>query len=211
MRLKRTVKIYLCIVLVAVLFSCGKEKEQINYINADFKKYFDYQQGSYWVFFDSLNHHRDSLYVYGVSDKQETVNQGVVDEELAIGMMEQDLDSATNSIEWALDLGAPYSSDLTIDLGFNEILYVFLYNMPFQLETVLGDNSVFKSWTSTILPTFSIGNTTYNNVYEIFYLFNSNSYSDTFYLNADKGFIAIMLNDQNFHKRLFLTRGVLVH
>jgi|ERR1035437_9138224 hypothetical protein len=200
------------IIIIAGLFSCSKQQQRVNNLNPDFKKYFDYQPGSYWVFYDSLNHHMDSLAVIGYTDKQVTINQGIIDEEVAIGMGEQNLDSLTNGIEWVLDLSSSYNSTLTIDIGFNEMVYGIADKMPFITGKNIDNKYDSGSYRQTTLfSSYNIENTTYNNVYQILYYYNATSYSDTFYINKDNGFIAILLNNQHLHKRLFLKMGIIVH
>ena len=56
--------IYLFFGLILMAQSCTKEKSNPPvYIDAEYKKYFDYKNGTYWVYYDSLTGHTDSMFI----------------------------------------------------------------------------------------------------------------------------------------------------
>ena len=67
------------------------------------------------------------------------------------------------------------------------------------------DSSTYEC---TYFPTATVNGVAYNNVYKI--VFTLKAGSDTYYINADNGFIGIELNGVWYHKNLVLLRNKIV-
>jgi hypothetical protein len=207
MNFKKWLPVAAVLLLAGFLHSCTK-KPQGSSINAGFKSFFDYQEGSYWIFYDSVIKNYDSLYVNGYNDAPANVADGV-NELVTISMNEYYLDSV-NGNQWILGLLGP--STAAMNIGSDTIdNYIIANNFPFKTGLISESGTAFSSRTITSYPTYSIGGNTYSNVYQIAYAYHSGSYGDTIYINADYGFLAILLNNQYSHKRLFLSRSNIIH
>jgi len=207
------------LLLLAGLYSCTKPQAiQPTYVSAGIKSYFDYKPGSYWIFYDSVNNYFDSVVVTNYADQQVTTTSTSTEQvQIAMEAFYEDTEyAAYASSPWSMFLAGNTCSIMpTLPLYSN-------YNrqngdelaigMPFQTGTNTFNNSQHEQiiMTTTLLPSYTVGAVTYSNVYQVINSFNSYYYADTFYLNQDHGFIAILFNSQ-FHERLFLSRDVIVH
>ena len=184
------------------------------YISADFKSYFDYQAGTYWVFYDSLNNVFDSILVTGYTDQQVT-NGNISNEEVQIMMGNYNIGASGSVAQWNMFLanntcsinlengsyGSATATELVKDYPFRTGTYDFTSNQ--YNEQVV--------WTTQLLNSYTIGTATFLNVYMITNSYTYSAYSmDTFYINADNGFIAIMQHDSYASSRLFLNRELIV-
>jgi len=209
--MKKSFQNYLTIgfsLFIMVFFSCTPQKNSTVHINANLKSYFNYQPGSYWVFYDALNNYYDSLTVETYSDGQNTANNIQI-ESCDIGIFEYHLDSINVSAIWGLTL----TQNNTL-LTIGETIYSeFTQNFPFITGTSsFGNSNPYpEAVNTTFLSSFGVGNNNYTNVYEIIYTYSNTSYSDTFYINQDQGFLEIILNNQYFQKKLYLNRYKIIN
>jgi len=188
------------------LFSCTPKKNTSTvYVNAGLKNYFNYQVGSYWVFYDSLNNIYDSICVTNYDDNFELTNN-ISNENVSIGIYGFYLNSTTDGMEWPIVLGG-----IKATLFVNDITYRFTENFPFftGLQSFAGsDPYPISSFTSLIGSNY-INNIKYDSVYKLSFSYSNIVYSDTFYINRD-GFLIVILNNQYFHRKLYLDRHKII-
>lgn len=203
------------LLIYAFLYSCkpsnlysGSLKGEV--LNADFKKYFAYNVGSNWIFYDSLNNEQDSLFVFTYQTTPAQDGENRSNERASIVMRRNVPQTGLEDYEVQLALLASSRSLLNVVNGGNEVSYFFLTGMPFaegeKIDSIAKITSNVRS-----IPSYVCGGVTYSDVYEVIYNYDNQHLADTFCINADNGFIAILLNDPYFHKRLFLQRGKIVH
>jgi len=205
------------LLLLTVLPCCKKPQNvQPTYISADFKSYFDYQPGTYWLFYDSVNNYFDSVVVATYTDQQVTTAQ-TSNEEVQIAMLGYYQGAMGSTSSWSMFLaqntcsisfGAsgyyePTGDELAKDMPFRTGSYSFSNNVTHQPVT----------WNTVLLPNYTLGTATFKNVYMITNALDNGAYAtDTFYINADNGFIAIMRhNSYSSPARLFLTAEHIIH
>ncbi len=195
--------------IITGLSSCKPEPLKGERMNADFKQYFDYKTGSYWIFYDSLNNKQDSVVVTGYEDIAAQDGENKSDERVSLGA--EHYSPKTGLIDYSiiLDLTAPYKSILDVTYNGNHLNYFFVSHMPF-VEVNEGDSTTELHAEIHLFSSYTIGGVDYSNVYRAIYKYNKQPYADTFCINADNGLIAVLLNDQYFHKRLFLQKSKLV-
>jgi len=193
------------------LFACSK-KEQLHpvYVDAALAKYFDYQPGSYWVFYDSLNNNMDSMYVFSADTLPPYIDPGNPNEEIRINM---GLDS---SISFTLNLAANqsflfvkyYHPNKSVD-GI-EYPNVFTNNIPFDTGSKLINGAYYNGYyQNTFIQDEKIGLTNYSNINDIAFNF-SPTLSDNFRINAPNGFLSISLNNQYAQRRLYLVSSKII-
>ena len=183
------------VVLIIGMCSCKKNDNGV-YFNADFKKYFDYQVASYWVFYDSLNNNVDSFFVFTDNNQQPAVSPDGKETQYI------DIRNILNSQEFGLILTAPYTSQIHIgNFTDSDISYSpFTYKMPFDTSGQLISNGGI--YTYTFYPLYINNYSVYENVYKIDIIKNHSH--DIFYINADAGFIEILLNNNIFVQKLYI-------
>jgi hypothetical protein len=185
--LNRCATASLVFLIIAGFISCSTKKQNPVYLNADLKKYFDYQIGTYWLFYDSLNHRTDSLYVFSNHDDLPFWDGKTPTETIDIYLYD--------NLSWELILNSPYGSYIFMnDTG--EYIDPLTKYMPFYTDGI----------NSTLLPFYKIGAVTYKNVYKII----STETGDIYYINADCGFLAIQ-QIKYTRKNLYLIKCNIVH
>jgi hypothetical protein len=198
-----------------VLFSCTKEPEQKPvYFNAAFKSAFNYQIGSYWVFYDSVNSRSDSLSVISNKYYKPFYVAGTREEVVNVSMKFFNATSASSTIGLQFQLAAPFSCGMFFayihpDSGINSQYPTDLINgMPFNTgkkSIAVGDFIGF--YESSFIGNMKINGVTYSNVYRTEYNNTHLSAVDVFYFNADYGFLKISFHNQYVNKELYLIRS----
>jgi hypothetical protein len=191
------------------LYSCTKPQAiQTNSLSAAFKSYFDYKPGSYWIFYDSANNYFDSVAVGAYTDQQVTTTLTSM-EQVQIAMQDYYLDSSGVNLPWSMFLSGNTCSINITQRGYALAGFELAVGQPFQTGTITFNNlqSAQVIMTIAYMPSYNIGSVTYNNVYQVINAFDSYYYTDTFYINQDNGFVAVLLNSQ----RLFLSRDSIIH
>ncbi len=191
------------------LNSCKPEPLKGERLNADFKQYFDYKKGSYWVFYDSLNNEQDSVVVTSYQDIAAQDGENKSDER--VSLVAEHYSPKTGLVNYALNiyLTGPSKSRFEITDYKNQITYFFVSGMPFT-ESDAGDSTTELHTAMKRQQSYVVNGVNYVDMYCITYKYNKQSYADTIYINADNGLVAVLLNDQYFHKRLFLQKSKLV-
>ncbi len=176
-------------ILFACIFACKKPAATTVYLNTDFKKYFDYQVGSYWIMYDSVNNHTDSLVVVQYVNTPPYYNSSDANEYVYVVMKDYVENAIGDTIEWVLTLTAPYYSDLTYrSSSISNRDLQFVYKMPFD-----NDSNVYH------FSGITIQGLTYTNTYKV----RVNYPNDFFFINAYAGFLEILISDQFLHKELW--------
>lgn len=189
-----------------VLHSCVRKPKTGASINIDFKKYFDYQVGSYWVFYDSLNKETDSVFV---SEYVVTLPETVAPDHTPLG--ERILIAANDTglkMIFNMRLFAPNGNQFFVFDGKNNINYDIVEDYPFKNGSEIQGTS---TRVTTFLSSYISCGIEYKNVYQIINANKDGSYADTIYLNQDHGLLGILMNNKIFKKRLFVQRSKLVH
>lgn len=193
-------------IIITGLFSCAKPQQGSN-LNPQFKQYFDYKIGSYWIFYDSSMHYLDSLVVIGYDDYPVNYDNSFANENINIYLYEFDYDTIAYFRPWALFLSGPTSADIQLSYQDTIIGYGLASSMPFNTGNISNKNGNIISITN-LYTIYNIENIMYNNVYEIIY--PNNYYSDTIYFNQDYGFLEFLFNDQNSKRKLYLLRSNII-
>ena len=189
-------------IIITGLFSCAKP-QQGSSLNPQFKQYFDYKKGSYWVFYDSTNHYMDSLYLIDYNDYPVNYDNSFSNEELNLGLWEFDYDTNAYCRNWGMFIWGPNSASLSISYQDTIVNYTIADEMPFQKGILSNKNGSIYCIT-TLLINYIVENKLYDSVYQVIY--PNNNYSDTIYFNHGYGFLEFLFNDQNSQRKLYLLR-----
>ena len=179
------------LILIVCIAACKKPGPTTVYLNTDFKKYFNYQVGSYWIMYDSVNNHTDSLVVVQYVNTPPYYNSSDANEYVYVVIKDYVENANSDTVTWILTLTAPYYSHL----GYNSSIIpftdfpFFVYNIPFD-----NDTNVYH------YPISTIEGLSYTNVYRARVQYPN----DFFFINAYAGFLEILVNDQYLKKKLFL-------
>jgi len=191
------------VVFLTELFSCSKPNgTDPVYFNPEFKSDFNYQVGSSWLFYDSLNKRYDTLKETYYEYFKPFYDGETPTEFVNITMTFYDSLTDTNTISLGPQLSAPYSYGLFfiynsqsgggIEYEYSSDLF---YNIPFDTG---------KNTKRTYINNMQIVGVTYDSVYRIEYN-NANLYmKDIYYINAKFGFLEIFFNNQYVHRNLYL-------
>jgi len=194
----------LCICITG-MYSCKKNNPVPHrIIDADLKGAFDFQPGTYWIFKDSLTGQIDSFYVRGTSMANNTSNNpSYTYDEMDIDIKEvNESPIGADTARWGIDLeqNKIYLSDWYIDnfADYDPIVY------PFTSGT---QTSAVYNQSIILLNTVTSGINSFNNVAIINFTGGLNDY---FYLNADVGFVKIVLNQRGANRVWELQRWNIV-
>lgn len=193
-------KIIYCSLILALISGCQKKPvEQYTYtVSQEMQDYFNWKEGSYWVFTDSLTGKRDSLAVNGVTAIQDSTSDGTAYTDISIYIYEYYDTFAVRKV-WEIFLPARGVNEASLNYYnqgyFSDGTQLLRYNIsPFNIA---GGNSV--------LSQVSIGPSTYMNV------LSCAMQNDRILLNADSGFIKMTLNNPYTQKVLVLQKSHIVH
>jgi hypothetical protein len=184
------------------LFSCSKNTIQPVYVNTQLKQYFNYLPGSYWIFYDSLNNKKDSMYV----DQIDTFPPYSVGSNIAETVI------YTLGIDTSIGIGL-YLANTSCDLRVSFLEYTpsesinypyyFTNNFPFDTGKEIINSINFNGfYENTFINNIQLGAYSCNDVYRIQY--DSSGVADVFYINEDVGFLAILFNNQYAQKHMYL-------
>lgn len=196
---------------ITTLTACKKPETEYTYVSEQQKAYFDWNVGSYWVFYDSVAGRVDSLSVtrYIVNPPDAAANVGHQNIIIIINGFYPG--HGTDTTEWNFILYSPDGTGLTISKGRNSAnLNVLTNDFPFYIGENPTNQPDIQKNTTTFYQTLSIGGQVYYDVYKVSYTYSKNKNYETFYINKDCGFIAVFLNDEFFRKRLYLLKSHLV-
>ena len=174
--------------LIALFFcafaACKKPQNNPVYLNADFKSHFNYQQGTYWVMYDSVSGHTDSLYVEDNINYPpfSTANASAEENIMLLGHKDVAIDSIL--FFWNITLEAP--SFLLFQI-LNDNLFTNDYTLVSGFPIITNNYCI-------LLPNYTDNNILYNDVYNIIIDDNSNNMHMIIYYSVAKGFITIMFN-----------------
>lgn len=186
-----------------VLSSCIKDKKKPIYLNKDLKNYFNYQKGSYWIFYDSLNGKVDSLYVESNINYSPFSYAGSNDPN-----EQQIINIVGDSIRWKLTLTSNSISNIRIVYS-----NTLTKNVPFFIGRTNFDDGFYEC---SLIPTLTSNSMTYTNVYKINYVvqngINGRGDENNFYfINRDNGFIRIFINTKLLSKKMHLVKSNIIH
>ena len=194
------------IALCFISFSCNKNStQQPMYINATFKDYFNYQPGSYWVFYDSSNNEKDSYYVTSNEDYFPFTNN-TPNEEIFIN-----IHSNINQELLRFGMGVN-AAGFDFEDTFNDIFSESLINNQYAK---LFDTITSPFYKLFFFEKYIIGTNSYTNVYmAINSVAPGGAYfsheSDTIFFNYSDGFIGFFYNNSYLVKRLVLINSKLI-
>lgn len=166
-----------CLMLLS-FFSCKKDKKPVIDISDELRQYFNYQPGTYWVYYDSVSGVTDSLWVANT---------------FLINHAESDRDVTGHGIEILTSkvFDTPYNKYKTIEtieLRENLIYYAFNFsnepsNPAFILTTPFTAN----------VAAISINNRIFNDVIALPH-FSTTALKDSLFVNKSVGAIKIKTN-----------------
>ncbi len=204
---------FICLVgiISVLLFSCKKEPEKKPvYFDDEFKRTFNYQVGTYWVFYDSLNNRLDSLVVLN-NEYFKPFSTSQPSEFYNISMHFFNSVSDTESTFLNIQLTAPYYSVLFLVYTTNatnvefEYPAEFLQKTPFETGATNISGSGFVGFCKrTFIGNLQIGSKIYKNVYRIEYNDTHVPTMDVFYFNMEYGFLEILFDNQFMKRKLYL-------
>jgi len=179
----------LCICITG-MYSCKKNNPVPHrIIDADLKGAFDFQPGTYWILRDSLTGQVDSFYVRGTSSNNLTSgNPSYTFDEITVDIKEvNETPAGSDTARWGIGLeqNEVGFSDWYDNQYFNFDAIVYPFTSGIQPSAVYNQSI-------SIPNTVTIGINSFNNVAAI--NFTSSWLNDYFYLNADVGFVKIILN-----------------
>ena len=186
---KKCIITFFYILIISELFSCiTTTNNNTVYINADLKKYYDYQTGSYLIFYESLNNYLDSSNIsyydyitYNNDRGEEMLDLDMGGFHLRLG----DTAWTTDTFYFGFIVYNIYSS-IEFSKGYsNYFICSFTYSIPFLTgQFAIGTHGGLDAINinTNLLPTYTIGNITYNNVYEVAYSYTNTAYADTIYM-----------------------------
>jgi len=184
------------------LFSCSKKTMQPVYVNTQLKQYFNYLPGSYWIFYDSLNNKKDSMYVASVHTFPPFYNQNIPNETIYYVMY---IDTTVGMGLYLNYVGCNLEVSYLPNLsnGSVEYPYYFTNMIPFDTGMDLINSTYFTGfYENSFIKSMQLGAYSCNNVYKIQY--DSSGVADVFYINEDIGFLAILFNNRYAQKHLYL-------
>ena len=154
------------------------------YVDAEYKKYFDYKEGTYWIYYDSLTRKTDSIVMeYSVHYPPEATSAN--EETIYLNLTPKPYDSTTPY--WSLELqGNVFGMQVNVPNAASGFL-TLLYGNPF----VTGQIS--QNYSITFLPLYSDGGNTYINVYEVKMQNTYYQYQAIIHLSLDKGIVSAIL------------------
>ena len=197
----------ICFLILSVFMCCTKStKKQVAApvnLNADFKDYFNYQPGSYWVFIDSPNLTRDSFYIVSYLDSPASRNSAA-NEAVKIIIRDSSFTLAGAPLryeDWTLSLTSQYYSLLSIEsVGTNLFFDTLTSNMPFSTDSF---SNAYSYRLCSYSPTFSVNYATYSTVYNVLSTTNGIS-SILMRINHDNGFLRINFGTNTSRRDLCL-------
>ena len=203
------------ILLVVSGFLCCKKSTKkeavvtpVN-LNVDFKDYFNYQPGSYWVFDDSLNRMRDSFYVLSYLDSP-SVGNTTASEQVKIVIRDSSFTWTGAPAwyeDWTLSLTSAYYSVLSIDsAGTNFFFDTLTSDMPFSPDSYYNSHSYRRC---LLLPTYSVNNATYSNVTNII-SYTYGGCSILININHDNGFLHMVFQTDSTARSVYLLHSHIV-
>ena len=188
--------------MLLVLCSCHKKKYVYNTLTGEFKAYFDWKEGSYWIFTDSVNGSRDSFAVmhYRLDTEQKNNDRYSDDyryETVTISINEYHANSPDSYRVWTLNLTSLRGNE-------NSTLYSASYDpgadltrdWPFSLNGEFGGNAGDEKniISRALLNSTDINHKSYNDVYWSQVIYPQSDYEDAIVMNASSGFIRIAVN-----------------
>lgn len=168
--LKKYIPLLITFILLFAIYACKDKSPNITPVNADMVKHFNYKQGSYWIYRDTISGRTDSFAVSSnanfITDNMQLFVVGVLDYSFSHTGID------TLSLEYRL-----YENTIDIQFarngGFIQTTASFLYPLNITIDS------------------FNIIGTNYSNVEEVNYS------NDFFYLNENIGLIKIILKHPN--------------
>ena len=170
------------------IISCTKKDKTGTpvYIDAEYKKYFDYKEGTYWVYYDSLTGNTDSMVINNpIHYPPEATSNNM--ESIYLNLSPIPYDSTKPS--WNLELQAPnvYGMQVYVPQEATLDFLTLLYKNPF----FTGQNS--PKYSTTFLPIYTDGGNSYINVYEVKIQNFQYQYQAIIHLSLDKGIVSALL------------------
>lgn len=193
-------------ILSLLLYSCAKKDPQPIYLTDAVKKLYNYQPGTYWVFYDSLllTPNKDSFVVVSnhtvppfTGGKEFTAEETYIDIKV--------FEPGGVSYTWSINLSAP-SGIIAFGPGVEETIF---FSVP-------PDYAWTKYHKYELLPSYSTVNGVYDSVYKITTSIDSgvlygNSWShDIFVISPKVGFVAIKYDNSGKKANLSLLRYKIV-
>ena len=204
--------VLLLILVITCASSCStNNKVRVYYMKSNFRNYFHYNVGSYWVFIDSVNSNTDSLYVVSVDSPALYPNSNNVFESRRTSFLLRGLLPINDTLYFDLDCQALDLANLSIDYRGLDNRYTFpmgfTTGMPFEVgqKNISGGYGDFIGYKKTTLfDNVTFSGKSYNEVYKIEYYNTVDNSYDVFYINKEVGFLAILLNNTHRHNQLYL-------
>lgn len=202
-------------ILVQGLYSCkkpGADPVAIVYLDQALKNYYDWQEGSYWVYKDSLTGDVDSFvvskYYYdeGINAKDYNVQKvNIIINEYPVNRPVTR--SNSNVLLWTLQRNSaaldyrfhPDSFEKALTLSFGPIPFIIEDSIYYyQGPPCISDTSYYGTHK---LATLNVGTTQFNEVFEKYYRRSSIEcydlipQDDTYFINQDAGLVKMRLNN----------------
>ena len=207
--------IFCSLLLMLCLFSCKKKASDTKpqpqtpavYVDEGLKNYFDYQVGSYWIFYDSVNNNIDSMFVY----RTDTVSlnwHDTANEQIQMNLYLYGLAPHRDTLYFGIHLFGLHSQ-LTDQLGMYKY---FTNNFPFDTGTDRILDGFFDGYhENTFIGNKLINGVAYDNVYQIEWRTAPSSWVLFNYcINARNGFLTMLINTGDRNKKLYLLRSHII-
>ena len=175
--------------LIALFFcafaACKKPQNNPVYLNTDFKSHFNYKPGTYWVMYDSVSGHTDSIYVDNSINYPPFGSSGLNTEQQFIVITHKDITIDSIIFFWKLSLTAPGLLEYQISLP----------------STYSSDYPIFSTFpiktnnNCILFQTYLDAGNAYTNIYKVSIEDNSNLEQMIFFISLEKGFITVNLVD----------------
>ncbi len=187
--------------VILLLTKCQQQKSTFTPVNAALKAAFYWKDGTYWIMRDDLSGKIDTFYVYNSNnhDAMGTASTGHGStsnnyEQIEMGI--KNYSSKANhldSVDWSLIF---FSNEIYISVINKDEIFSYY---PFNIGNINPIESIHDSgFVLNIIGTYTQNGHDYTNVAEISHVerkyFYVTPYIDTFYFNADVGFIKMILN-----------------
>lgn len=190
---------------VGFILSCNTKKQDTKYYRfpSGMLDYFDYQNGTYWLFRDSLTSDTDSLIATNYRTAKVGPENGVSWDKIDITLVDYHI-ASNQQDTMILSLSSEGDLDYS-DLSDNQAHLLlngnFTYRYPFLENTGVVERKNFSS--------LVVNNTSYVNAYRYYWEID-NVHSDEIIVNRDSGFIKIGFNDTGRHTVLQLQHSHII-
>lgn len=184
--------------LFALCMGCVKPQKPNYLIDPNLKRFFDWKQGSFWIYIDSVTGKSDSFSVTEYFDNPMDYEPDYTKEQITILLNGYSLPEKHNikRLSFSMEFN---NSNLSIDSSGNFVVYHPFMNYPIELGYIAKANYYDTTDTTALniqfFPSFLLNGNLYDSVYVIHYHYDNKMVDDFFYINRKNGLIKIQLND----------------